>query len=268
MKLSEFEVQAAGRALFEAERERRQIGLLSLRHPQMGMADAYAIQRAFVAEKKKAGGVVRGWKIGLTSRAMQQALGIDVPDSGVLFEDMFLASGETVPQGRFIEPRIEAEIAFVMGRDLKGPGASMFDVLKATDYVTPALEILDTRIRRRDEKTGRARNVFDTISDNAANAGIVIGGPVFRPDSLNLAHVGAAVARNGHVEETGLGAGVLGNPLTSMVWLVNRLAEYGDGLRAGDVVLSGSFIRPIEAPSGSTITADYGDFGIMGCHFA
>ena len=255
------QIKAAAAALVDAENSRVQTGVLSVAYPEITMQDAYAIQDAFVAAKMAAGGRVKGWKIGLTSRAMQMALGIDIPDSGVLFEDMFFDSGSTVPKGRFIEPRIEAEIAFILRDDLSGADITREDVLAATEFVAPALEILDTRILRKDPKTGVARKVFDTISDNAANAGIVLGSERHTPDTFDLGWVGAIVSRDGIVEETGLGAGVLNDPVMGMVWLVQRLAKYGGGVRGGDVVLSGSFIRPIEAPAGSRFVADYADFG-------
>jgi 2-oxo-hept-3-ene-1,7-dioate hydratase len=147
------DIRAAAQSLDEAERTRIQTGLLSLKHPAITMDDAYAIQGAWVKKKIADGRRVIGWKIGLTSKAMQYALNIDIPDSGVLFDDMVFEDGATVPAGRFIQPRVEAEIAFVMKAPLKGPGVTVFDVLNATDYVTPALEILDTRILRVDPET-------------------------------------------------------------------------------------------------------------------
>jgi 2-oxo-hept-3-ene-1,7-dioate hydratase len=261
------QISTAARTLFEAEQSRRQAGLLSVAHPNMTMEEAYNVQDCFVAAKVAAGAVRKGWKIGLTSRAMQMALGIDIPDSGVLFDDMFFASGSVVPKGRFIEPRIEAEIAFILHSDLAGANVSRDDVLAATAFVAPALEILDTRILRKDPASGAARKIFDTISDNAANAGIVLGSERHKPNSVDMRWVSAIVSRDGTVEETGLGAGVLNDPAMGMVWLVHRLAQYGGGLSAGDVVLSGSFIRPIEAPSGSVFVADYGDFGRVDISF-
>jgi 2-oxo-hept-3-ene-1,7-dioate hydratase len=265
--MNEDQVAAAGEALFIAERDRSQTRLISAAHPGMDMDDAYAVQAAFVRRKLAAGGVVRGWKIGLTSKAMQYALNIDIPDSGILFADMFFDHGGTVPAGRFIEPRIEAEIAFIMKTDLAGGEVTPADVIAATDHVAPALEILDTRIYRADPDTGAQRSVLDTISDNAANAGIVLGDSTLAIDETDLRWVGAIVARNDEVEETGLGAGVLNDPVLSMAWLVHRLARYGDGLRAGDVVLSGSFIRPIEARHGDSFLADYGPFGTVRVKF-
>ena len=259
------DIQAAANALFQAEQTGKQIGLLSLAYPDMDMDDAYHIQDAFVAAKKAAGQKQTGWKIGLTSKAMQNALGIDIPDSGVLFDNMHFESGATVPAGRFIQPRVEAEIAFVMKQDVNE--ASVDSILSATDYVTPALEILDTRILRADPETGTPRKVFDTISDNAANAGIVLGSARHDPNKLDLRWVGAILKRNGVVEETGLGAAVLDNPLTSLCWLVRRLADYGQKIRAGDVVLSGSFVRIVEAPPTSHFHADFANFGTVEISF-
>jgi 2-oxo-hept-3-ene-1,7-dioate hydratase len=226
------------------------------------------VQAAWVRNKRAAGRIIVGWKIGLTSKAMQSALGIAIPDSGVLFDDMAFENGATVPADRFIQPRVEAEIAFVMKAPLRGPGVGVADVLAATDFVAPSLEILDTRILRVDPASGRTRTVVDTIADNAANAGFVTGGRAMRPDAVDMRWMGAIVARNGEVEETGLGAGVLNDPALSVAWLANRLAENGDCIEAGQIVLAGSFIRPIEARHGDTIHADFGPCGTIELHFA
>lgn len=260
------EHKSAALALIEAEQTRAQIALLSITYPDITMRDAYAIQKQVVAAKVIAGDGVVGWKIGLTSRAMQQALNIDIPDSGVLTRSMQFESGAIIPQDRFIQPRIEAEIAFVMKSDLAGAHVTRADVLAATDYVSPALEILDTRILRTDPASGQTRKVFDTIADNAANAGIVMGTARHAPD--NLRWVGAIVSAGDTVEETGLGAGVLNDPVESVVWLAQRMALYGDAIRAGQVILSGSFIRPIECPPGTHIHADFGGFGEVTLDFA
>ncbi len=259
--------QQSAADLLRAEQTGMQIGLLSLRHPDMTMDDAYAVQSALMAAKLAASQRVIGWKIGLTSKAMQSALGIDIPDSGVLFDDMIFANGAAVPKARFIQPRIEAEIAFVLKSPISGETVTREQVLAATDYVAPALEILDTRILRKDPATGRVRNVFDTISDNAANAGIVMGDQRHASEDFDLRWVGAITARNGEVEETGLGAGVLNDPVESVVWLARRMAQYGQAIAPGQVILSGSFIRPIECPPGSHIHADYGPFGNVDIRF-
>jgi 2-oxo-hept-3-ene-1,7-dioate hydratase len=221
-----------------------------------------------IARRKAVGREVIGWKIGLTSKAMQSALNIDIPDSGILFDDMLFAHGSTVPAGRFIQPRIEAEIAFVMKDAIGGEDVTRDDILAATDHVAPSIEILDTRIQRGDPATGRARTVFDTISDNAANAGIVLGPQRHAPEAFDLRWVGALTFRNGEIEETGLGAGVLNDPVESVVWLARRMAQYGQRIEPGQIILSGSFIRPVECPPGTRIEADFGPFGDVAVNFA
>lgn len=257
----------AAEALLKAEETGQQIGLLTKQHPEIGLDDAYAVQKAIYRAKMAQGRHVIGWKIGLTSKAMQYALNIDIPDSGILFDDMAFDSGATVPKGRFIQPRIEAEIAFVMKGAIGGANLTRADVLAATDYVAPSLEILDTRIVRQDPETGATRKVYDTISDNAANAGVVLG-EARHPADIDLRWVGAIVSRDGEVEETGLGAGVLNDPVESVVWLARRMADYGQSIKPGQIILSGSFIRPVECPSGSHITADFGGFGAVAISFA
>jgi 2-oxo-hept-3-ene-1,7-dioate hydratase len=266
--LSADEIAAAAGTLHEAERTRRQVRQLSVTHPGLTIPEAYAIQRAWMALKLAEGRTVKGRKIGLTSRAMQQAVGIDEPDHGVLLDDMFFADGSAVPTARFIQLRVEAELAFILRQPLAGPVCTVFDVLDATSYVTPALEILDTRVQRVDPDTKATRKVVDTIADNAANAGVVLGGRPVPPDSLDLRWVGAICSKNGAVEETGLAAGVGNHPANGVAWLANRLAEHGERLESGQVVLAGSFIRPIEVGPGDTITADYGPLGTVSCRFA
>ncbi len=262
------QIDDAAQRLFEAEQTRKQIRLLSLDFPDATMDDAYAVQAALV-KRKQASGLKRiGWKIGLTSKAMQSALNINIPDSGILFDDMVFTDGGTVPADRFIQPRIEAEIAFVMKAPLTGANLSIDDVLDATDYVTPSLEILDTRIERTNRETGKIRTFFDTIADNAANAGIVTGGRKLAPHETDLRRMGAIVTRNGEVEETGLGAGVLDHPARGIAWLAARLSTYGMAIGAGDVVLSGSFIRPVECRPGDAIVADFGPHGTVSVNFA
>lgn len=265
--LSADAIAAAARNLDEAERTRSQIRMISLAHPEMVIDDAYAIQREWMRLKVAAGRSVKGHKIGLTSKAMQQAVGINEPDFGVLLDDMFFNDGGTVPTERFIGLRVEAELAFILNKPLEGANCTIFDVLNATDFVTPAIEILDTRIFRVDPQTKATRKVLDTISDNAANAGIVLGGRPFKPTECDMRWIGAICAKNGAVEETGLAAGVLNNPANGIAWLVKRLARYGERLEAGEVVLAGSFIRPVEVGKGDTITADYGPFGAVSCYF-
>ena len=266
--MNESDHAQAAADLLAAESSGEQIGLLTLKHPEMGMDDAYAVQNAIYRAKLAQGRKVVGWKIGLTSKAMQYALNIDIPDSGILFDDMVFEHGATVPRGRFIQPRIEAEIAFVMKSSIGGADVTRDDVLAATDYVAPSIEILDTRILRADPDTGVTRKVYDTIADNAANAGVVLGDKKHAPDAFDLRWVGAITSRNDEVEETGLGAGVLNDPVESVVWLARRMAQYGQSIEPGQIILSGSFIRPVECPSGTDIHADFGAFGCVDISFA
>jgi len=268
MTLSSDQIRSCAERLDHAEKTRTQIRQISLQHPGITIADAYAIQKARVAMKVAQGRIVKGHKIGLTSKAMQSALNIDEPDSGILLDDMFFADGGLVPSDRFIAARVEAELAFVMKTRLSGPDCTMFDVLNATDFVVPALEILDTRVERFDPQTKSPRKIYDTIADNAANAGIVLGGRPIRPMDADLRWIGALCFRNGQLEETGLAAGVLNHPATAVAWLANKIAPNGLALEAGQVVLAGSFIRPIETRKGDTIQADYGPYGSVSCYFA
>ncbi|WP_011581829.1 MULTISPECIES: 2-oxo-hept-4-ene-1,7-dioate hydratase [Chelativorans] len=265
--LSRAEIELAAADLLRAEETCAQIGLLSIRHPEITLDDAYAIQSAQMAQKLARGRKIIGWKIGLTSKVMQDALGIDTPDSGVIYDDMDFASGSTVPAGRFIQPRIETEIAFVMKSPLDGK-VSREDVLAATDYVAPAIEILDTRIQRKDHETGQTRRIFDTVADNAANGGIVLGCERHGPEDFDLRWVGAIVSKNEQVEATGLGAAILNDPVQGIVWLARRMNQYNQRIEAGQVVLAGSFIAPIECPPGTKIHADFGSFGSASITFA
>ncbi len=260
-------IKALARELYQARKTRTQLRHFSARYPGMTVEDGYAIQRAWVALELADGHTIKGRKIGLTSRAMQLSSQIDEPDYAPLMDDMFLPQGGDITIGRFIAPRVEVELAFILGKALKGPGVTLFDVLGATDYVSPALEIIDARIEQFDRDTKAPRKVFDTISDFAANAGIVLGGRPVRPDAVDLRWVGAMLFKNGVVEETGLAAGVLNHPATGVAWLANKIAHHGESLNAGDVVLAGSFTRPTTAVAGDNIHADYGPLGTVSFRF-
>jgi 2-oxo-hept-3-ene-1,7-dioate hydratase len=243
-----------------SEKSRVQVEHFSKRFPGMTIEDGYAVSRAWVAMKIAAGRTVRGHKIGLTSRAMQISSQIDEPDYGTLLDDMFFEPGD-IPAQRFIAPRVEVELAFVLKKKLEGGKVTVDDVLDATDYVTPAIEIIDARIEQFDRHTKVMRKVFDTISDNAANAGIVLGGNKVAPRAVDLPWCGAILRQNGAVEETGLAAGVQGHPAVGVAWLVHKLAPWGECLEAGEVVLAGSFTRPVAAKAGDVFDADYGALG-------
>ena len=253
--------------LHESEKTRVQVEHFSKRFPGMTIADGYAISREWVRMKIAEGRVVRGHKIGLTSRAMQQASQISEPDYGTLLDDMFFPEGSDIPASRFIAPRVEVELAFVLGKRLQGPNVTIFDVLAATDYVVPAIEIIDARIEQSDRHTQAMRKVFDTISDNAANAGIITGGRPVKPDAVDLRWVSALLYKNGVIEESGVAAAVLNHPATGVAWLANKLSAWDEHLEQGEVVLSGSFTRPTNAVAGDTFHADYGPLGAIAFRF-
>ncbi|MCL4773343.1 MAG: 2-oxo-hepta-3-ene-1,7-dioic acid hydratase [Burkholderiaceae bacterium] len=246
--------------LHRSERTRVQVEHFSKRYPGMTVEDGYTVARAWVAMKMAEGRRVRGHKIGLTSRAMQLASQIDEPDYGTLLDDMFFEPGP-IPMQRFIAPRVEVELAFVLDRRLEGREIGLEDVLDATAYVTPAIEIIDARIEQFDRHTQAMRKVQDTISDNAANAGVILGGRKVRPREVDLPWCGAILRQNGNVEETGLAAGVQGHPAIGVAWLAMKLAPWGECLQAGEVVLAGSFTRPVAARAGDRFEADYGRLG-------
>ena len=266
--LDQATIDQLARQLYDARKARRQLRHFSQQHPQMTIDDGYAIQRAWVALEQADGRVVKGRKIGLTSRAMQQASQITEPDYAPLMDDMFFAQGSDIPVERFIAPRVEVELAFVLGRPLQGPGVTLFDVLAATEYVTPAVEIIDARIEQFDRETKAPRKVFDTIADFAANAGIVLGGRPVKPDAVDLRWVGALLYKNGVIEETGLAAGVLNHPAQGVAWLADKIARHDEQLDAGDVVLAGSFTRPVTGSAGDSFHVDYGPLGAVAFRFA
>ena len=260
-------IRQAAQRLDDAERQRTQIRQLSLEQPEITIEDAYAIQRAWVEKKIADGRKLIGHKIGLTSRAMQVSSNISEPDYGALLDDMLFDEGTDIPIERFIVPRLEVELAFILGKPLKGPNCTIFDVYDATEYVIPSLEIIDARIQQVDEQTGVTRKVFDTISDNAANAGVVMGGRPIRPMDLDLRRVSAILYRNGVIEESGVAAAVLNHPAKGVAWLANRLAPYDVGLEAGQLILGGSFTRPVAVRPGDTFHVDYGEMGAIACRF-
>lgn len=259
--LTETQRQAAAQSLMAAETSRQTIPQLSKTHPEMTLDDSYDIQRRWMDLKVAEGARVIGRKIGLTSRAMQMASKMTEPDYGVTTDDAMFKDGARVPAGRFIKPRLEVELAFVMGADLAGAGCQMHDVLRATEYVTPALEIIDYR-------TEVPRAIVDTIADNAAFGAIVLGGRIVRPFDIDLRWVAATLAKNGVIEESGVSAAIMGHPAAGVAWLVDKLALLGDGLKRGDIILGGSFTRPVDIASGDVVFADYGPLGSIGVSFA
>lgn len=264
--MSPEEIEAAAAELYRAELERTQVRPVSATHPQMTLEDAYRIQQAVIERKLGAGRRIVGRKIGLTSRAMQRAMHIDEPDYGTLLDDMLFPTGSSIEAARFTDPRIEVEFAFVLGERLFGETLSVDAVLDATVEVLPALELIAARSFRTDPQTGRPRGLVDTVADNAASAGVITG-TGFRPRDVDLRWSGAILSCNGVVEETGLAAGVLDHPAHGIVWLARRFARHGIALEAGQIILAGSFTRPIAVTAGDDITADYGPLGSIHCRF-
>ena len=254
--------------LEQAEKSRQQIGQFSIEYPTINIDDAYSIQEAWVALKTSSGRTVKGHKIGLTSRAMQVSSNITEPDYGALLDDMFHADGEEIPFDRFIVPRVEVELAFILAKPLRGPSCTLFDVLNATDYCIPAIEIIDARIQQIDPATKATRRVMDTISDNAAGAALVLGGRPFKPNDADMRWISAILYRNGVIEESGVAAAVLNHPAHGPAWLANKLHRFEVPLAAGEVILGGSFTRPVAARKGDTFHIDYGPYGTISCFFA
>ena len=252
--------QAAADSLLEAERTRVVVPQLSKTYPQMTIEDAYDVQARWAQGRIAKGAKIIGRKIGLTSRAMQLASKMTEPDYGVMLDDALFKDGARIAAGTFIKPRLETELAFIMGEDLSGAGCQMHDVMRATEYVTPALEIIDYR-------TEVPRAIVDTIADNAAFGAIVLGGRSFRPFDVDVRWIGATLSKNGTIEESGVSAAIMGHPAAGIAWLVNKLAALGGGLKKGDIVLGGSFTRPIDIASGDVVFADYGPLGSIGLSF-
>ena len=250
----------ASELLLEAERTRKPMQQLSTIWPDIGFEDAYAIQTLVQQRKIREGRKLIGHKVGLTSKAMQRSSQIDEPDYGHLLDDMILSDGAKVPHANYCVPRVEIELAFLLGKPLRGPGVRLTDVLRATEYVIPTLEIVDARVQN-------PRKIFDTIADNGAAAGIVMGGRPIAPGDVDLRWVGGMMYVNGEIEETGLAAGVLGHPALGVAWLANKLGDHGTQLEAGHLVLAGSFTRVVWAKQGDTLHGDFGPLGSVAVQF-
>ncbi len=258
--LSPADRNKAADRLMTAAAERRQAEQLSKTWPTIDFDDAYAIQAETIRRRVAKGRKIVGHKIGLTSKAMQRSSGIDEPDYGVLLDDMVFADGAKIKAAQFCVPRVEVELCFVLAKPLKGPGVGLIDVLRATEYVVPSLELIDARLQD-------PRKIFDTISDNGAAAGIVLGGRPVGPTEVDLRWVGCALYKNGEVEETGLASGVMGHPAMGIAWLANKVGPHGVTLEPGHMMLAGSFTRPIWVAPGDTVQADFGQLGNVAVQF-
>lgn len=258
--LTDEERRRGAQALERAARERKAIPQLSRTFPAIQIEDAYRIQDLWTEARVAAGARVVGHKIGLTSRAMQMASKMTEPDYGRILDDAFFNDGAQIGADRFLKPRLEVELAFIMGADLEGAGTRIYDVMRAAEFIVPALEIIDYR-------TEVPRAITDTIADNAAFGAIVVGGRPIRPMDVDIRWVGATLSRNGIIEESGVSAAIMGHPAAGVAWLVDKLAAVGGRLEKGQIVLAGSFTRPVDVAAGDVIHADYGPLGAIGVSF-
>lgn len=265
--LSEEQLEAAADALYQADRSHSQIDPLSASRDDLTLEDAYAIQSRWIDKKIAAGDSLKGYKIGLTSRTMQRAMGIDEPDFGVILASSCLHSGATIAVHDYPDPMVEVELAFVLKHRLVGEQLSVEDVMAATDYIVPALELISARSYRVHPTTARRRGVVDTIADNAAYGGIITGEQHIDPKTVDLRWCGGILYKNGTVEETGLAAAVMGHPAEGIAWIARRFAPHGIALEPGQILLSGSFTAPIAVGKGDKIRADYGPHGTIDCEF-
>lgn len=247
----------------EARRTANQIDPVTVNHPQMTIDDAYAIQNRWLQIELERGRQLIGHKIGLTSRAMQLAMNIDEPDSGYLLDDMVFENGCRLEVANFCDPKIEVELAFIIGSRIEGPDVTVDEVLGSSEAVVPAIELIDARSYRTHPRTGVTRSVTDTISDNAADAGIILGDSRADPNNIDLPWMAAVCRRNGDIEESGVASAVLGHPALGVAWLAKRYSDHGVGLEPGQVILSGSFTRPVDCRAGDDFRVDYRDLGTI-----
>jgi len=255
-------VEKAAGALLGAYASRTALPPLTAAYPDMSVSDAYAVQRAQVAAWTAEGRQVKGHKVGLTSAAMRRQLGVDQPDFGHLLDSMFVPDDSAADVARFVQPRVEPEVAFVLGRPLSGPGLTAADAIAAVEFVLPALEIIDSRIA--DWKI----TLPDTVADNASSGAVVLGTRPARLDGLDLALVGCLLHVNGELTATGAGGAVLGSPVNALVWLANTLSENGVTLEAGHVVMPGAVTASVPVSAGTAVTARFGGIGSVSVTFA
>ncbi|KOF10575.1 2-keto-4-pentenoate hydratase [Planococcus glaciei] len=255
-------IQQLANELLEAERTKKPIAPLTERFPAITLSDAYQIQLQYVEQKKATGARIVGKKIGATSKAIQSMFGVDQPDYGHLFDTMMYTDGDTVPLEELLQPKVECEIAFVLKKDIKGPNITPLDVIEATDYIVPAIEIIDSRIE--DWKI----RFEDTVSDNGSSALVVMGTKPTKLEGLDLSSLGMNVYQNGKYLESATGAAVLGNPITAIAWLANALSAYDVSLLAGEIVLTGAFTAALPIQDGDTFTAEFAHIGSVSASFS
>ncbi|OLN22247.1 2-keto-4-pentenoate hydratase [Domibacillus antri] len=244
-----------------AEQNGNAVKPLTELYPDISMREAYMIQLKTIERKVEAGASIVGKKIGLTSLAMQKLLGVDQPDYGHLLNSMEVENGGKISLSRVIQPKVEAEIAFKLKQDLVGPRVTATDVLLATEYIQPALEIVDSRIEDWQIK------LQDTIADNASSGLYVLGGRPLSVDKVDISHLGMAFYKNNELVNTGVGAAALGSPAHAIAWLANKLFEFGIYLKAGEIILSGALSAAVEAEAGDVFTARMAHIGEVSVAF-
>ena len=259
MKMTDAQRRAAAEQLFEAERTREWMPPISTTHPDVDVEDAYLISILVTELKVAAGRKVKGHKIGLVSKAMRERTGATEPDYGTIFDDWFVPEGSTISMSTMNRPLVEVELAFVLKDRLAGPSVTAADVIRATDFVLPSIEIVDSRFAERG-------GLVDSISDAASCGLIVLGGCPRRLTDFDVRRVGASLLRNGDIEESGVASAVLGNPINAVAWLANKLAEFDVAMDAGNVIMSGSFVRAIPFGPGDTMTALFDQLGEVYFH--
>jgi 2-keto-4-pentenoate hydratase len=250
--MDESRIKTLAQMLIEAEQTRKPIAPITEPDPGISVEEAYGVQLRIMEMKISSGQVVVGKKIGLTSAAMQAMLGVKEPDYGHILNGMVVMEGEKIPAADLIAPRMEGEIAFVLKEDLRGPGVTLTEVIRCTEGVIPALEIIDSRVK--DWKI----KLPDTVADNASSARIVLGGVLTPLPGVDLRMVGMVMEKNGEVLATAAGAAVLGHPAQAVAWLANKLAAYGIPLRKGEVILSGALTAAAPIVAGDFFRADFG----------
>jgi 2-keto-4-pentenoate hydratase len=255
------DLAAAAEALFRAQEDRVPIAPLTDTWDGVDVTAAYEVQLANIAKRVDAGDSVRGHKVGLSAKAMQQMLGVNEPDYGHLLESMFLWESDAVDASRFLQPRAEIEVAFVLGRTLEGPGVTVADAIRATDFVLPSIEIVDSRVADWRIK------LPDTIADNASSGAVVLGGSPTKLTDLDVRLIGATLRSNGELRETGASGAVLGNPVVAVAWLANKVAAFGVTLEAGHVIMPGSCTRMIPVAAGDVVTAEFDQLGSVSVEF-
>ncbi|MGG1661874.1 2-keto-4-pentenoate hydratase [Brevibacillus sp. NRS-1366] len=254
-------IETIAQELLAAEMSRQPVAPITERYEGLEAADAYRIQLKVLEKKLDSGRAIIGKKVGLTSLAMQRMLGVDEPDYGHLLDDMVVKNNGIVHVDRLLLPKVEAEIGFVLGADLVGPNINYLDVLMATEYVVPTLEIIDSRIA--DWKI----KLVDTVADNGSSALVVVGDQRTRLEGLDLRSVGMALYKNEEEVGTGAGAAALGHPAHAVAWLANKLHEFGIGLKAGELILPGALSAAVAVGEGDSVTASFGSLGSVSVTF-